>query len=615
MRELFGKIKMKDVGRDQEDRLRLSIFIKRQKEDHNFLEKLLQQSKEKQAPEVTRKSRRLSGNNLPPQKRSREENIEKMIQDLHCAQCHRTYKDPAQARDKKENKHHFCYNYGHLKTSLQIDPTPTPTKKAKLCCTFCPQLKNIVFSNRKELMKHLVLAHKTQFFIDQIQKQNERKGLAKEDLKCFHSKCEVTSADQEDHLIHIAVDHGKLFNALMHDTKNNMKNVAKELFPKKFKEHDSHNWEQGSAGSSQKVAKRNLNRVDEAQAGPSKKAKTEEKKNSETPSQPPGPLLKPQTSKPQSSKPPSTTQYSPSTASTNREANPRRMKRETCVVCGDSQSNKVTLYNHLAGEHFYQEISRKYPGTGQDREDHHPCSFPYCTEVFTSAPARVLHLGRKHGQVELCLATWVAAQARQKEEKERKKTSTRVIKCRTCLEEFATKALRQLHTCHSLLAQPPAGDRRTSVDEVFSVPRAEKDMRGEFSDASVDSSELNEAVGGPSHRMEDRVAVEEEEEAEMEDNVAVEEEEETEMEEELETEMEEEVESDPWRGKTCVVAAGCGRKDCVECEYCGRRYHTNLHDGHPHYPCHSTTGCNLCFPSEKLMFDHFNNAHGFEAFG
>ena len=46
MRELFGKIKMKDVGRDQEDRLRLSIFIKRQKEDHNFLEKLLQQSKD-----------------------------------------------------------------------------------------------------------------------------------------------------------------------------------------------------------------------------------------------------------------------------------------------------------------------------------------------------------------------------------------------------------------------------------------------------------------------------------------------------------------------------------------------------------------------------------------
>ena len=56
-----------------------------------------------------------------------------------------TYKDQAQAKDENENKHHFCYIIGNLKTSLQIDPTPTPTKKAKLCCTFCPQLQNIIF--------------------------------------------------------------------------------------------------------------------------------------------------------------------------------------------------------------------------------------------------------------------------------------------------------------------------------------------------------------------------------------------------------------------------------------------------------------------------------------
>ena len=81
----------------------------------------------------------------------------------------------AQARDEKENKHHFCFILGNLKTSIKIDPSPSPTKKAKLCCSFCPQLKNIVFSEPKELMKHLVLAHKTKFFINEIQKQNEKK--------------------------------------------------------------------------------------------------------------------------------------------------------------------------------------------------------------------------------------------------------------------------------------------------------------------------------------------------------------------------------------------------------------------------------------------------------
>ena len=182
LKELFSKIKMKDAGRKKMDRLMLAIFNKKDEEDSSFTEKLLQQSREKQeVPGLTRKSRRLSGNLVPPQRRSKEENIEKMIQDLYCPQCHRTYKDQAQAKDEKENKHHFCYIIGNLKTSLQIDLSPTPTKKAKLCCTFCPQLKNIVFSNPREMMKHLVLAHKTKFFIDAIKKQNENKGLPKDD--------------------------------------------------------------------------------------------------------------------------------------------------------------------------------------------------------------------------------------------------------------------------------------------------------------------------------------------------------------------------------------------------------------------------------------------------
>ena len=131
-------------------------------------------------------------------------------------------------------------------------------------------------------MKHLVLAHKTKFFIDEIKKQNVNKGLAKEEFwSCFVSKCNVKTASMEDHLIHIAVDHEKLFNALMHDKRNNLKNVAKELFPTKFKER--RDWGRGSAGSSQKVAKRNLERVDAgAEAGPSKKAKKDEEDSSFT---------------------------------------------------------------------------------------------------------------------------------------------------------------------------------------------------------------------------------------------------------------------------------------------------------------------------------------------
>ena len=575
MRELFSKIKMEEVSEtEKNDRVGLAMFQKRIEEDPSYLEKLLQQSrKEKKVPEVTRKSRRFSGNNLEPQRRSKEENMEKMIQDLYCVQCHRTFKDKTQAGDEKENKHHFCYVVGNLKNSLQIDPSPSPTKKAKLCCTFCPNLKNIVFSNPGELKKHLVLAHKTKFFIEEIQKQNMKKGLAKEDLKCFHTNCNVTSGSQEDHLIHVGVHHEKLFNALMHDKRYNMKNVAKELFPTKFKREQSHDWGRGSAGCSQKVPKRNLDRVDEGEAGPSKKAKPEEQKvsrslssdrNVETSIRLPGLSSKLKSIKP------ITAQIAPGAV------NPtRRMKCETCVVCGVTQSNKTTLYNHLAGEHFYQEISRKFAQTGDDREAHFPCSFPGCSEVLPSALARVHHLGRRHGQVDLCLAAMEAA-------KKPKPSSARVkvFKCRKCSEDFATRALLKLHTCNSLLDKPPARERRGSVDyvgDVASFEREEKDMRGEFSDASVDSSELNEAVGDLSQRTEKKDS---------------------------------EVEGDPWRGRTCEVAGGCRRKDCRECEYCGRRYHKK---DQPHFPCDSQH-CDLCFPTEKLMNDHFASSHGFEDF-
>ena len=353
---------------------------------------------------VTRRSRRLSRNmnSLEPQSRSKEENLEQMIQDLHCPQCHRTFKDQAQAKDEKENKHHFCYVIGNLKTSLQVDPTPTLTKKAKLCCSFCSKSKNIVFSNQRELMKHLVLAHKTKFFIEEIQKQNMRKGLAKEDLRCFHSNCKVKSRSQEDHLIHVGLDHEKLFNALMHDKKNNLKNVAKNLFPKKFQKH-SHDWSRGSAGSSEDVkpVKRSLSRADEGEGSPAKKAKSEDQKVA---------MSQSSITHRKTATKPITTQDSPIPASSSSEAKPRRMKRETCVVCGDTQSNKVTLYNHLAAEHFYQEITRKYPGTASDRDDHFPCGFPGCSEVFSSALARVRHLGgRKHGEVDQCLAAMKAA--------------------------------------------------------------------------------------------------------------------------------------------------------------------------------------------------------------
>ena len=582
LKELFSKIKLKEAGREKMDRLMLAIFKKKDEEDPSFVEKLLQQSREKpEVPGLTRKSRRLSGNIVPPQRRTKEENMEMMIQDLHCPQCHRTYKDQAKAKDDKENKHHFCYVIGNLKSSPQIDPTPTPTKKAKLCCTFCPQLKNIVFRNSRELMKHLVLAHKTKFFIEEIKKQNVKKGLAKEDLKCFVTKCNVKSASLEDHLIHIGVDHEKLFNALMHDKKNNLKNVAKELFPKKYKEH-SHDWGRGSAGSSQKVAKRNLDRVEADEGGPMKKVKFEEEKvvtKVETPSQLPGPYLKPE----------------PGTDNSSSEAQPRRMKREVCEVCKETQSNKVTLYNHLAGKHFSEEINRKYPGTANDREKHYPCTFPGCSEVFHSALARVHHLGRPetrgHGLVDQCLAAREAAKTKEKEEKKPKQKSVPVVcfKCRICSEEFATKQLRQVHSCHSLLAKPPAGDRRTSLDDVYYSSKTEKDISGDLTDASVDSSELNEAVGDLIQRMEYKKAVEEEEGAE-------------------ENETKGEGEGDPWRGQTCGDTA-CRRKDCVVCVYCGRRHHKREHR---HLSCEAKN-CNHCFPTEKLRSAHFSSfGHTFE---
>ena len=312
-----------------------------------------------------------------------------------------------------------------------------------------------------------------------------------------------------------------------------------------------------------KRARRNLFPADGGEAGPSKKSegqKVARSKNSvnhlEAPSQP--------------------AQDVPSTASSSSEVSPpkRKMKSKTCVVCGATQSNKTTPFNHQVVEHFYQEISRKFPQTESDQEANFPCSFPGCSEVSKTGLGRVLHLGKRHGQVELCLAKMETAKTSQKEEQKRKPRSASVgpLKCRKCSEQVASREMLKLHVCNiSLLGEPPARARRNYVEyfcDLNSTEKEEKDTSGEVSGTRVDSSEDNNG------------------------NL---------------TEVEVE-EGDPWRGHTCEVGGECGERDCVECSYCGRSYHKKEHG---HFPCDARS-CHLCFPTEKLMGLHFRSCHDFE---
>ena len=502
-------------GRDNGDRILINEFKKREAENpgltKSLVEKFLQESKrenEKRDAEVShRRTRRRSGTSQGdlPKSRTREENLEMMILDLHCPQCHRIFKDEEEAKDMKENRHHFCFTDGNLRAPLNLlRPTSSPTKQSlSLTCSICPKSGSVVFADQEELKKHIVLAHKAKFFKEEIEKK-KKQGRSPGDLRCIIENCDFLADSLEESLIHLGVFHGKLFHALKHDKSNNYQYICKSLFPVKFKNSD-HNWKFHKSktikpdpdkacpsSSPVKVEKRKLDL--EQSAGPSKVAKGEEKTLSATipvetqsaqkssnsvsdnehkslPSKPLGLSTRTQKSIPGESEPKISQESSGQTVSPSK---PKRMKSEMCSVCGETLSNVHTLLCHQAVEHFSEQISREVARPAEEREGHHPCPFPQCKDIFAYQMLRTQHLGIKHGLVQQFMSNpKVVDAAKARVEKEKKREGTKRnseerdparFTCKKCDTEFPTPASKSLHTCNSLLDRPPVRDRRSSAE-------------------------------------------------------------------------------------------------------------------------------------------------------
>ena len=141
-----------------------------------------------------------------------EDNIRVMGQTLTCFQCWRVFKHAADVTDARSQKHHYCATIANLRHPLKIDGQPTPSKLSSLKCVICPGNK-LVFCDQTEMMKHICLAHKANFFKTEIEKQSKTKEFNGNCVKgCAH-----VSEDLEDAILHLGIHHEQLFWALKHD--------------------------------------------------------------------------------------------------------------------------------------------------------------------------------------------------------------------------------------------------------------------------------------------------------------------------------------------------------------------------------------------------------------
>ena len=586
MREILAKIPMEKLsgGKDNRDRLVIRFYrhmvINNKGLTKQAVEKMLQAKKgekEKREPENvrTRRWRIDNRDEKQPSSRTMEENIKMMVEDLYCRQCHRTFKDKEEAESQKENKHHFCYTVGNLKTVLKLDSNKTPTKTVSLTCTICPNgTRNVVFACKEELMKHMVLAHKSKFFIDQIEKKKKEQHL-EDNLICVlrEKNCNHRAESLEDALIHLGVFHKKLFRALQHDKLNDYKHIARSLFPEEYSK-SSHQWDRGSDGGA-KAAKAVKRRLDlDPVAGPSNKTprvdppvetlsaqKTQKLFKGDVPNT--NSDLSPEAPSMTTDAPPEPTPSSSQQSSITTKQARNRMRKVECPVCGTLVSNSRTLLNHLAVEHFREVISQEYEPTAEDKEGHYPCPFPHCQHILMTDLNRIQHLGAVHNLSQKYLATPKVLEAA-KLEVERGKRSREKDKGEKDQPPIATIYMEGLHRLFDKESNLTPQSRSKKVKTVTLPLNEIKDMKDGMSDASEDSTELNETVGDDDQEI------------------------------------------SLWVGEKCEEG-GCQKRNCTRCEHCGLTYHRGEHS---HYPCEARL-CSLCFPSKELQAKHVAKCHTF----
>jgi len=437
---------------------------------------------------------------------SGEEAVQKKYEDpdissLKCNQCLRSFRD---AREKSNINKHFCVLVGNLSEPLLEEMNPTSSMLVTHKCTIC--IGGPVLLNDLEYKKHLCLAHKGIFMVTNLKKEGLETGVG----TCFLCNRQLTG--WEDAVLHVGLEHEKLFQGLKHDMNNDYKILLKRFYPEKFKKWDKKQNKktkssdiETSVDTSQSTMDVNLSMVTHADLSVpalARKRRLEVDQNEleltiklprATASDSTGASEEEATSTPKS---PGRCQckgclrpdckkckYCQDRAVYGGEGKLRKRcekrtcqgqqakgkgkpgaskERIACWICPKlskaSHSNETELKKHMADVHFSESILEHYPHPTSATSLSFPCNFPNCTSTLNTEVARVKHLGVVHKQVDRCLATPKLvdeAKSRAGKGQTRAKRSVSTdsdsISCKTCGTNFPTKEKLRLHSCHSLL--------------------------------------------------------------------------------------------------------------------------------------------------------------------
>jgi len=396
-------------------------------------------------------------------KKSRDTSPETSPLSLKCPQCLRVFRD---TREFQNSNKHLCVVVGKLREPLEEEKNPTASMLVTHKCNIC--VGGPVLVSDLQYLKHLSLAHKGIFIMNQLKKQAlESKLHIRESGEGPCCWCSKQLSGWEEAVIHVAIDHEKLFQALKHDKNNDYKILMKRFFPDKYKKWsrkskinkidiESNIQEDPNLETSMDtgIASMDVNSSMDTQAdlphhikGTKRKLVTEHIEEQELGIKIPRESVTESTGASEEDTTRPTTPKSPRSCQCKncqlpdcrqcrfcqdrlayggegklRQRCEKRIclmgkgkgklsvpkERLTCMICPSkstkSYSNQTNLKQHMADAHFSEYILTHYPHPINSTSISYPCAFPNCSKILNSGPLRVKHLGAVHNQVDLCLA-------------------------------------------------------------------------------------------------------------------------------------------------------------------------------------------------------------------
>ena len=114
-------------------------------------------------------------------------------------------------------------------------------KLNKMTCIICRSSKGSnskpIFASEEDLKKHYLLGHNWLFLKRDLESGSEQAKRPK--VSCFPAQCVFCThtmlVNWEQAVLHVGIDHGKLFYALKHFPKHDFKPLMKRFFPDKYK--------------------------------------------------------------------------------------------------------------------------------------------------------------------------------------------------------------------------------------------------------------------------------------------------------------------------------------------------------------------------------------------